>query len=120
MKQKIVLLALGFLIGVGGTFLVSPAIERARESRIVEEAVRKYGLPQLPNGSIVKYAYHKDEFLMEWYGFEIQTTSAQAKIWIAGADERPGDGKSRTHPAEVKCTRRDDTNIEVRIFESHK
>ena len=82
MKLKIVLIALGLLIGVGVTFLSSPAIERARERLIVKEAIREYGLSRLPEEATVQYAYHQDEFLMEWYGFEFQTTSARAKIWI--------------------------------------
>lgn len=120
MKLKIVLIALGLLIGVGVTFLASPIIERARERRIVNETISEYGLPRLPEEATVQYAYHRDEFLMEWYGFEFQTTSAQAKIWIAKADERISDGKTRNYPADVKYIRRDGSNIEVRIFESHK
>lgn len=57
---------------------------------------------------------------MEWYGFEIQTTSNRAKIWIAEAGKNLAKDKSKSHFGEVKNTRRDDRNIEVWIFESHK
>ena len=120
MKRAIPTLLIGTILGIAGTMLALPALERSRERRIVQEAIANFGLPAVPPEARVTYAYHNDQFLLEWYGFEIQTTSEQAKRWKAEADELNSKKQLGAGSVEFDCELRNSYNIEVRLFESHK
>lgn len=120
MKRAIPSLIFGILLGVIGSWLALPAIERAHERSIVREAVEDFGLPSIPTDAAVTYAYHNDQFVLEWYALEFQTTPEQAKQWKEDADtldlrKKLGDGH-----VDFDCVLRNGYYVEVRLYESHK
>ena len=112
MKYAIPALLLGIVLGVGGAMLALPSLEKSRELRIVEGAIDAFSLPALPTESRITYAYHNDQFVLEWYGFEIQTTPEQAAKWKTETD--------RLNSKKIDCKLRNSHCIVVRLFESHK
>jgi hypothetical protein len=120
MKRAFPALLIGILLGIGGTWLALPALERARERRIVREAIADFGMPSLPVDASVTYAYHNDQFVLEWYGFEFQTTSEQATKWKREADALNSKNKLGDGHIDFDCKLRNGYYVEVRLFESHK
>jgi hypothetical protein len=120
MKRTIQIFLIGILLGIVGTWFALPTLERARERKLVRGAVEDFGLPLLPPDARVTYAYHNDQFVLEWYGFEFETTHEKAKKWKEDADalnskEELGDGH-----VDFDCVLRNGSNVEVRLFESNK
>jgi hypothetical protein len=120
MKRTILALIFGILLGVVGTWLSLPSLERARERSMVRETIGDSGLPSLPPDASVTYAYHNDQFVLEWYGFEFRTTPEQAKQWKEDADTLYSNKKLGDGHVEFDCVLRNDYYVEVRLFESHK
>jgi len=88
MKRATLPLIIGIFLGVVGTMLALPALERFRERRIVKSLIDDFGLPELPPEAKVRYAYSRSHpFTREWYGFEFQTTREQAQLWKDEADK---------------------------------
>lgn len=115
MKRIVPTLLVGILIGFGGAILSLPTLEKWRKKKIVHEAIHDFSLPTLPPGTEVIYAYHKDEFVIEWYGFEIRMAPEEAIEWEA---------KIRNEPPkkviEFDCRMKGNGAVEVRLTESHK
>jgi hypothetical protein len=120
MKRTILALLIGILLGFVGTWLALPKLERARERSIVRQAVTDFDLPSLPSDATVTYAYHNDQFVLEWYGFEFRTTADQAKQWKVDADTRDSEQKLGDGHVDFDCVLRNGYYVEVRLFESHK
>ena len=97
-----------------------PFLEQARERCIVQKVIEEFGLPQLPADSTITYAYHNDQFVLEWYGFEIQTTSEQAEKWKTETDDLNLRKKLGNGFIDFDCKLRNSYYVEVRLFESHK
>jgi hypothetical protein len=120
MKRTIPTLLIGILLGFIGTWLALPALERARERSIVRQAVADFGLPSLPPDATVTYAYHNDQLVLEWYGFEFRTTPDHARQWKEIADTRDSQQKLGDGHVDFDCVLRNGYSVEVRLFESHK
>lgn len=120
MKRVIPTLLIGILLGVAGAWFALPALERSRERGIVRDAIEDFGLPSLPLDANVTYAYHNDQFVLEWYGFEFRATLDQATKWKEEADTLNSMKKLGDGHINFDCVLRNGCNVEVRIFESHK
>ena len=120
MKRAIPALSIGILLGIVGSWLALPGWERARERSTVREVVEDFGLPSLPTDASVTYAYHNDQFVLEWYGFEFRTTPEQAKQWKEDAEAKYLSKKLGDGHVDFDCDLRNGYYVEVRLFESHK
>lgn len=120
MKRAIPTLLIGILLGISGTWFALSALERAHERRIVREVIEDFDMPSLPLNSSVTYAYHNDQIVLEWYGFEFQSTPEQATKWKEEADRLNSMKKLGDGHIDFDCVLRNGYYVEVRLFESHK
>jgi hypothetical protein len=120
MNRTIPILVIGIILGVLVAWFLQPVLERAKERKIVRQAIEKFGLPSLPSDATVTYAYHNNQIVLEWYSFEFQTTNEQASKWKNEADELNqrkmlGDGR-----IDFVCMLRNSDHVEVRLYGAYK